>query len=104
MPTILNATQLQSGLRVSFFILQMDKLFCGQTCVAMLEVAIICISNLFTVDINANRVTTGPHWFWKATNQLEDYKIIINSGLELGFALLIYTKIYVNHIFITKLL
>lgn len=64
-----------------------------KTSVAMLEVAIICISNLFTVKINANRVKTGPHLFWKATNQLENYKIIINSGLELGFALLIYNKI-----------
>lgn len=33
MPTMLNATQLQSGLRKSFFILHKDKLFCGQTCV-----------------------------------------------------------------------
>lgn len=33
MPTMLNATQLQSGLRESFFILHKDKFFCGQTCV-----------------------------------------------------------------------
>lgn len=30
---MLNDTQLQSGLRISFFILQKEKLFCGQTCV-----------------------------------------------------------------------
>lgn len=100
MPTILNATQLQSGLRVSFFILQMDKLFCGQTCVeAKNEYGYAWGSNymhfkfIYRGKINANRVTTGRHSFWKATNQLENYNIIINSGLELGFALLVYIKI-----------